>query len=208
MNGYPRPMSICFASGICLLTTCAFLVLCHAGKAYAGRLYSFVDESGVVHFSNVPTDPCYTSDTFRGTLPYINSKKRPRNLAEFEKIISRAASRYGLDPNLIKAIIHTESGGIPGVRSSRGAVGLMQLMPDTASNLAVSDPSDPKTNIWAGTKYLSQLLKQFRGDLILALAAYNAGPRTVKEYGGIPPYPETMEYLQRVLRQWQRYRGE
>ena len=169
-------------------------------------LYSFVDESGIVHFSNVPTDPRYRSGTFRDTHPYASPKDRPRDLAEFEKIISRAASQYGLDPNLIKAIIHTESGGIPDVHSSRGAIGLMQLMPETASNLAVSDPSDPRTNIWAGTKYLSQLLKQFRGDLILALAAYNAGPETVKKYGGVPPYPETMEYLQKVLREWQRYR--
>lgn len=200
-------MSICFVSGICLLTTCAFLVFCYAGKAGAGRLYSFVDAAGVLHFSNVPTDPRYTSGTFRDTHPYAASPKdRPRDLAEFEEIISRAASQYGLDPNLIKAIIHTESGGIPDVHSSRGAIGLMQLMPETATNLAVSDPSDPRTNIWAGTEYLSQLLKQFRGDLILALAAYNAGPKTVKRYGGIPPYPETMEYLQKVLREWQRYR--
>jgi len=204
----PRHLSICFASGICLLTTYVFLVFCYVGKAGAGRLYSFVDESGIVHFSNVPTDPRYTSDAFGGTYPYSSSKKTPKNLAEFEKIISRAASQYGLDPNLIKAIIHTESGGIPDVHSSRGAIGLMQLMPETASNLAVSDPSDPRTNIWAGTEYLSQLLKQFRGDLILALAAYNAGPKTVKKYGGIPPYPETMEYLKKVLREWQRYRCE
>ncbi|NIA08356.1 MAG: transglycosylase SLT domain-containing protein [Nitrospiraceae bacterium] len=182
------------------MMTCVFLVSLPIKEVCAGRLYSFVDKQGVVHFTNVPSDPRYTS------YPYVSSKKTPRDLTAFEEIISHAASQYGLDPDLIKAIIHTESGGIPDIRSSKGAIGLMQLMPDTASNLAVSDPSDPNTNIWAGTRYLSQLLKEFRGDLILALAAYNAGPKTVKQYGGIPPYPETREYLRKVLRQWQRYR--
>ncbi len=170
------------------------------GDVCAGRIYSFVDEQGVVHFTNIPGDTGYSP------YPYTSTKGTPRDFTEFEEIISQAADQYSLDPDLIKAIIHTESGGIPDIRSPKGAIGLMQLMPDTVSSLAVLDLSDPSTNIWAGTRYLSQLLKKFKGDLVLALAAYNAGPETVKKYGGIPPYPETREYLRRVLREWQRYR--
>jgi soluble lytic murein transglycosylase-like protein len=187
-----------------LLTACAFLVLCNSGVTSAGSIYSFVDEYGVWHFSNVPTDPRYgLVSRSRHISPHV-----PRNYAVFEEIISEAATRYDLDPDLIKAIIQIESGGIPDARSSKGAIGLMQLMPETSSNLAVSNPFDPKANIWGGTKYLSQLLERFRGNLVLALAAYNTGPEKVEKYGGIPPFPETRRYVRNVLKQWQKYRSD
>ncbi len=184
--------------------TCALLVLCSIGVGRAGSIYSFVDERGVWHFSNVPTDPRYgLASPSRHISPHVL-----RNYSEFEEIISEAATRYGLDPDLIRAIIQIESGWIPDARSSKGAIGLMQLMPETSSNLAVSNPLDPRANIRGGTKYLSRLLERFRGNLVLALAAYNAGPEKVERYKGIPPYPETRRYVRSVLKQWQKYRSD
>jgi soluble lytic murein transglycosylase len=191
-------------SGIQLFVTCALLVLCNTGVGSAGSIYSFVDERGAWHFSNVPTDPRYGLESrSRHISPYV-----PRNYSEFEEIISETATRYDLDPDLIRAIIQIESGGIPDARSSKGAIGLMQLMPGTSSNLAVSNPFDPKANIRGGTKYLRQLIERFRGNLVLALAAYNAGPGKVERYKGIPPYPETRRYVRKVLDQWQEYRSD
>ncbi|MBW1939093.1 MAG: lytic transglycosylase domain-containing protein [Deltaproteobacteria bacterium] len=190
--------------GIQLFVTCALLVFCNSGVTSAGGIYSFVDECGVWHFSNVPTDPRYgLVSRSKHISPYV-----PRNCAEFGKIISETAIRYDLDPDLIRAIIQIESGGIPDARSPKGAIGLMQLMPETSSNLAVSNPLDPRANIQGGTKYLSRLLERFRGNLVLSLAAYNAGPGKVERYKGIPPYPETRRYVRKVLKQWQRYRSD
>ncbi|MEA1991775.1 MAG: lytic transglycosylase domain-containing protein [Thermodesulfobacteriota bacterium] len=184
--------------------TCAFLVLCNTGVGSAGSIYSFVDERGASHFSNVPTDPRYGLESrSRHISPHV-----PRNYSEFEEIISETAIRHDLDPDLIRAIIQIESGWIPDARSSKGAIGLMQLMPETSSNLAVSNPFDPKANIRGGTKYLRQLIERFRGNLVLALAAYNAGPGKVERYKGIPPYPETRRYVRKVLNQWQEYRSD
>jgi soluble lytic murein transglycosylase-like protein len=191
-------------SGIHLFVTCALLVLCSIGVGRAGSIYSFVDERGVRHFSNVPTDPRYgLANPSRHISPHV-----PRNYSEFEEIISEAATRHGLDPDLIRAIIQIESEWIPDARSSKGAIGLMQLMPETSSNLAVSNPFDPKANILGGTKYLSRLIERFRGNLVLALAAYNAGPEKVERFKGIPPYPETMRYVRNILKQWQEYRSD
>ncbi len=191
-------------SGMQLFVTCVLLVLCNTGVSSSGSIYSFVDERGSWHFSNVPTDPRYGLVNRSSHIsPHV-----PRNYAVFEEIISEAATRHGLDPDLIRAIIQIESGGIPDARSSKGAIGLMQLMPDTSLNLAVSNPFDPKANIWGGTRYLSQLLERFRGNLVLTLAAYNAGPEKVEKYGGIPPYPETRRYVRKVLNQWQKYRSD
>jgi soluble lytic murein transglycosylase-like protein len=187
-----------------LFVICVFLVLFNSGITSAGSIYSFVDVYGIWHFSNVPTDPRYSLEN----RPKHISPHVPRNYAEFEKIISEAAVHYNLDPDLIRAIIQIESGGIPDARSSKGAIGLMQLMPETSSKLAVSNPFDPKANISGGTKYLRQLLECFRGNLVLALAAYNAGPEKVKRYKGIPPYPETKRYVRNVLEQWQKYRSD
>ena len=191
-------------SGIQLFVSCAFLVFCSMGVGSAGSIYSFVDKCGVWHFSNVPTDPRYGLASRSSYIP----PHVPGNHSEFEEIISEAATRHGLDPDLIRAIIQIESGWISDARSSKGAIGLMQLMPDTSSNLAVSNPFDPKANILGGTKYLSRLIERFRGNLVLALAAYNAGPEKVKRYKGIPPYPETRRYVRNILKQWQEYRSD
>ncbi|HEY8393921.1 MAG TPA: transglycosylase SLT domain-containing protein [Thermaerobacter sp.] len=119
----------------------------------------------------------------------------------FAELFQRAGRAYGLDPALLWAVAMTESSLNPRAVSPVGAMGLMQLMPDTARMLGCEDPFDPAQNIDAGTRYLRQLLDQF-GDVALALAAYNAGPHVVERYGGIPPYRETMAYVEKVQRLW------
>ncbi|MGC9319004.1 MAG: lytic transglycosylase domain-containing protein [Armatimonadota bacterium] len=116
----------------------------------------------------------------------------------FDDVIRHAAASYGLGEDLLHAVIRAESGYDPGCTSSAGAMGLMQLMPGTASALGVSDAYDPVQNVLGGARYLREQLDRF-GDLSLALAAYNAGPGAVERHGGIPPYRETEAYVQRVL---------
>ncbi len=114
-------------------------------------------------------------------------------------MIDLYARDRGLSPRLVQAVIQVESAYNPRARSSKGAMGLMQLMPDTARQLRVPDPYDPAQNIRGGTLYLRRQLDRFSGDLSLALAAYNAGPGAVAQYGGVPPYPETRNYVRKVL---------
>lgn len=113
-----------------------------------------------------------------------------------------AAERYGLDPELVLAVVGVESGFEPRAQSPKGAQGLMQLMPATAVELGVTDRLDPAANLDGGSRYLDSLLRKYRGDLRRALAAYNAGPGAVARYGGVPPYRETQEYVRRVLRRY------
>lgn len=119
--------------------------------------------------------------------------------AQFQALIQQHASQNGLDPALVRQVIQVESGFDPLAVSSKGALGLMQLMPETARDLGVTDPFDPAQNISGGTKYLAQLLQSHKGDLTKALASYNAGPGVVRQYGGVPPYPETKNFVKRVL---------
>lgn len=113
-------------------------------------------------------------------------------------LIQKYAAQHGLEPALVKAVIKTESDGNPRCVSRAGAMGLMQLMPANVKEAGISDPFDPEQNISAGTKQLADLLGQYHGDLDLALAGYNAGPGNVHKYGGVPPFTETRQYIQRV----------
>jgi soluble lytic murein transglycosylase-like protein len=113
--------------------------------------------------------------------------------------IAQAAAAHGLPASLLAGLVAAESGFSPTARSAAGAMGLTQLMPATAASLGVSQPFDPTQNLMGGASYLSQMLQRFGGNLELALAAYNAGPEAVERYGGIPPYPETQAYVDRVL---------
>ena len=121
----------------------------------------------------------------------------------FSDLIEETAQKYGVDASLVEAVIQAESNFNPDAVSSAGAMGLMQLMPATASSLGVADPFNPEQNVDGGVRLLSQLLNSYDGNASLALAAYNAGPGAVATYGGIPPYQETQTYVQRVLQYWQ-----
>jgi len=152
--------------------------------------------------ANIPSDlqspPIPSSST--ASLAYRASQadsKAASGKGSMDLAIHKAAADSGLDPALIRAVIQTESGGNASARSPKGAVGPMQLMPKTASDLGV-DPHDPVQNILGGSRYLASLKKQFGND-DLALAAYNAGPGAVTQHGGIPPYPETQAYVRKVL---------
>ncbi len=129
-----------------------------------------------------------------------------RLLPHLESVIQPAAAKYGLDPNLVAAVIWAESSGDPNAVSKKGARGLMQLMPATARELGVGNVLDPGQNVEGGSHYLRQMLDEHGGDLPLALAAYNAGPDAVRKYGGVPPYRETRDYVGKVMRVYERAR--
>jgi soluble lytic murein transglycosylase-like protein len=166
-------------------------------------IYRYEDEEGIVHFTDAPTDKRFKvfmrdlkkDKELRTKLKYASTV----NPAEFEHLIKTCSEKYGVNPSLVKAVIHAESGYNPNAVSSKGASGLMQLMPSTAKSLKVADRFNPKDNVEGGVKYLRFLLDTFRGDVSLAVAAYNAGLNKVAKYGGIPPYNETRTYVNRVL---------
>jgi soluble lytic murein transglycosylase-like protein len=116
----------------------------------------------------------------------------------YEELIQEAARTHNLDPALIRAVIRAESAFNPSVVSHAGAQGLMQLMPSLGDHFGVVDPFDPRQNIMAGTRYLKQLLEQYRGNVDLALAGYNAGPGAVARFKGVPPYRETRDYVKKI----------
>lgn len=122
----------------------------------------------------------------------------PASMTGLAPLVQQSAGKYGLDPDLLSAVIQAESGGNPRAVSKAGAMGLMQLMPATVNESGISDPFDPAQNIDAGSRKLSDLLNEYGGNVDLALAAYNAGSGAVKRYGGVPPYKETLNYIRRI----------
>ncbi len=172
-------------------------------SVYSSEIYQFIDPSGTIHFTNVPTDPRYK----RRNLQRKGLSHFERQLREFalEAFINRESKNYEIDPALIKAVIRVESNFDSNAVSSAGAEGLMQLMPETAASLEVSYSFDPEENIEGGTRYLRYLLDRFDQDLQLSLAAYNAGPERVIKYGGVPPFPETKRYISKVMHFYERY---
>jgi soluble lytic murein transglycosylase-like protein len=127
---------------------------------------------------------------------------------QYDALVEQAAARNGVDPAVLHGLIQQESGFDPSAQSSAGATGLTQLMPGTASSLGVANPLDPAESIEGGARYLAQMLSNFGGNTADALAAYNAGPGAVQQYGGVPPYAETQSYVQKVLGYAESYRQE
>jgi soluble lytic murein transglycosylase-like protein len=192
------------------------LILLPAATARAD-IYSFTDESGALHLSNVPVESRYRLQ-FSESKPTGEPKISPDATqvaarpaptpGAWEALIQKTARAHSLEPALLHAVIRAESGYNPRAVSPKGAKGLMQLMPATARRYGVGDPYDPRQNLEAGARYLRDLLKLFNQDLRLALAAYNAGEQAVIRYHRrIPPFPETMHYVPKVLDWYRKYRA-
>ncbi|HEY1265310.1 MAG TPA: lytic transglycosylase domain-containing protein, partial [Terriglobales bacterium] len=128
----------------------------------------------------------------------------PKTSVNLSDAIAASSYRHRIDPDLITSVIHAESGFNSHAISPKGAQGLMQLMPQTAAKLGVNNSFDPSSNVDGGTKYLRELLERYNFDLVKALAAYNAGPHRVEQYGGVPPYRETQAYVARIVREFNR----
>ena len=160
-------------------------------------IYVYVDNNGVLHFTNVPT-------ASRNYKVYL--KERPKKALmpsltdQYDHVITEASKKHGISFSLLKALIKTESDFNPWAVSSAGARGLMQLMPENIKTLKIKNPFDPRENIMGGARYLKQLINRFGGKLPLALAAYNAGPGVVEQYRRVPPFKETENFVQEVMK--------
>src|SRR5215470_3709457 len=179
-----------------LLGSCLVGGLFPWGGVAQAQIVRYQGPVGRLYFTNLPLPP--------GSIPTVMSRPtlsatRLATQAPVLPLIQRLAQQYSVDPHLVRAIITVESNFDPHAVSRAGAQGLMQLMPDTAARYRVEDPFDPHANIEGGIRYLRDLLRLFPSDLRYVLAAYNAGEGAVQQYGGIPPYPETQRYVERVL---------
>ncbi len=178
---------------------CSATLLFSCFATARGDIYKYVDPNGVIHFTNTPTGNQYrfylkeTSNGYNGEEPISD-------------VIARYAKAFNLEEALIKAVIKVESDYNPKAVSSRGAQGMMQLIPETARLMDVGDPFNPEENIRGGSRYLRKMLDEFGGNLELALAAYNAGPGSVRRHGGVPPFAETRQYIKRVKKYLRDYR--
>ena len=161
------------------------------------RLY--IDDANFIDVPTAEIESISESQEPAPTAPEL--QKKPADLRE---VVAAASDKHQIDPDLITSVIHAESSFNPKARSPKGAQGLMQLMPGTASQLGVTDAYDPAANVDAGTKYLRDLLVQYNGDMVKALAAYNAGPQRVQQYNGVPPYRETRAYVAKVVKEFNR----
>jgi hypothetical protein len=191
-------------------------------------IYRYVDESGTIHFSDHPKEVAYQKVLSDPTPVQVvqetiatdvvttkKSEKAPKVVASkpvrskkgdaLDQMIETEARNYGMEPALVKAVVHAESSFDARAVSSAGAMGLMQLMPKTGKEFGLKDPFNPRENVRVGTRYLRNLLNIFNNDLPLALAAYNAGMNKVMKYGGIPPYRETQRYVKKVMKFYETY---
>jgi soluble lytic murein transglycosylase-like protein len=194
-----------FAMGLAVVGA----LLQSAGASAA--VYRYIDDAGTVHFTDVPRDGRYEFvPTWRESFAFSDAKPSrlsPPPRDSYDKLILRSARNHRVEPALVKAVIAAESNFQPRAVSRVGAQGLMQLMPATARSLGVGNPFHPGENVEGGTRYLRDMLDRY-GDLKRALAAYNAGPEAVDRYGGVPPYPETLDYVSKVLNYYRGFHAE
>jgi soluble lytic murein transglycosylase-like protein len=190
-----------------IISLAVFFCLLFLTTFSSAGIYRYVDENGVIHFTNCPRDPkfkLYIREKEDGEetryLSYIKDSNH------YDHLISEFSNKYQVDFALIKAMIRAESGFNPFAVSRKGAKGLMQLMPETALRMNVSNSFNPRENIEGGVRYFKYLLSLFNDDLRLSLAAYNAGENVVGELRSIPPYRETVDYVKKVLSYYQPYR--
>lgn len=182
------------------LILCLFLLPAVA----AGDIYRYVNENGVTVFTDNPVHSGYKIHVReRGSFRLASAS----GYYPYRSVVIEACTIYSMDEALIRAVMEVESDYNRFAISGAGARGLMQLMPRTALQLGVKNVWDPRQNIHAGTAYLNRFIRQFSGNMELALAAYNAGPNAVLEYGQIPPYPQTVNYVRKVMRLYRGYSG-
>lgn len=195
------------------LTASVFTLAVLMTDSALATVYTFTDASGVIHFTNVPSDPRYAgmARVPRGVSAYKyvkTSTAYPPASDRYTPLVQKVAREHSLDQALLQAMIAAESGFDPHAVSRKGAVGLMQLMPETARRYGVRNLYDPAENIRGGAKYLRDLMRKFNNDLSLTLAAYNAGEDAIIQYGNrIPPYRETLLYVPRVLTLYRQYQS-
>jgi soluble lytic murein transglycosylase-like protein len=190
-----------------LVTIVIFFCLFLLATPSSAGIYRYVDERGVIHFTNCPRDAkfkLYIRESREDVGSEGSSSTRDSN--QYDPLISEFSKKYHVDFALIKAMIRAESGFNPFAVSRKGAKGLMQLMPETASRMNVSNILNPRENIEGGVRYFKYLLSLFDNDIRLSLAAYNAGENLVGELRSIPPYRETVDYIRKVLSYYQSYR--
>jgi soluble lytic murein transglycosylase-like protein len=184
---------------------CALLVLCFGILPLHADIYMYIDSQGVAHFTNTPTSSKYKIYMREGSYG-PSGLSRSYSTSRYDTIISEASEIHGIAFPLLKAQIKVESDFNPRAVSRKGALGLMQIMPENVRALRIKNPFDPRENIMAGARYLKGLLERFNGELHLALAAYNAGPDQVDRYNRIPPFKETEDYVEKVLKYYYGYR--
>ncbi len=191
-----------------MLVTVALLAF--ASGARSGAIYICREKSGAMNFTNAPVGAHCKPYSLNqsGGLHVTMVGSGSADSSTYDQDIRRIGRRYQVDPPLIKAIIRAESDFDHRAVSRRGALGLMQLMPDTARELRVANPFNPQENIDGGTRYIRQMLDNFNGNLTLSLAAYNAGPGLVTRTGGVPAIPETQQYVIKVLQQYKDYKRQ
>lgn len=187
-------------SGITVLVTASLVGWSLPLSNVSAEIYQYVDATGTIALTNVPSDVRYRRVELDSTSLHIVLPER-----ELAPVIARHSRQHQLHPALIRAVIKAESNFDPHAISRAGAIGLMQLMPQTAIRLDVRDLYDPDDNVGGGAKYLRQLLDRFHGNLPLALAAYNAGENVVDRYQALPPIDETRQYVRKVLRYYRTF---